>query len=134
MSKKFKAGDQVRVLRHRNFYGEDVPNYGIERGSVVTLCERDDSMVGGGFETFAVEDLGDGFRWLIRTDDIELANPSPVRTVSRREIVPGTYGIVRVFEDETVHVACARKHTPAELRDAARIFTEIADALEEGGA
>lgn len=59
------------------------------------------------------------------------ATPSPVRTVTRREIVPGTYDIINVFPDGRVDANC---NTPAEMREAARIFNEIADALDEVGA
>lgn len=64
---------------------------------------------------------------------------SPVRTVTRKEIVPGTYGPVRVdrLEGNLVQTSIfptksglATWFDAADLREAARIFTELADALE----
>lgn len=64
---------------------------------------------------------------------------SPVRTVTRREIVPGGYGIVSVGR-----TAASFKKVPvgieylfygaAELREAAHLFTQIAEVLEEQAA
>lgn len=56
----------------------------------------------------------------------------PVRTVTRKEIVPGDYGIVKVTTNPHVWVSIGvfREQTPAELRAAAATLTEIADALE----
>lgn len=60
----------------------------------------------------------------------------PVRTVTRKEIVPGKFGLVRVIEGypDGMHVDLVRSLTltdPAELRVAIATLTEIADALEE---
>ena len=55
----------------------------------------------------------------------------PVRTVTRKEIVPGCYGIVHVAT--TGHVGInTYSRNPAELRAAAATLIEIADALEDG--
>lgn len=62
------------------------------------------------------------------------ATASPVRTATRKEIAPGTYGVVEVVwaRSRTVEVGLLDTVLVAsELRDAARIFTELADALEE---
>lgn len=75
-------------------------------------------------------------------DRIELVTPadSPataIRTVTRREIVPGTYGAIEldsVSPDgssvfvETAHVSMGA----SDLRAAAKLFNEIADVLEDG--
>lgn len=55
---------------------------------------------------------------------------SPIRSVTRREIVPGRYGIVTLWPDGDVAVRCD-KHSPSELREAAHIFNQIAEVLEE---
>lgn len=59
----------------------------------------------------------------------------PVLTVTRREIVPGTYGCVEVdvhsFGMNVVADFSGGKCTPEELREAARIFNQIAEALED---
>lgn len=75
----------------------------------------------------------------------EPAAPSPVRTVTRKEIVPGTYGRVRIFASKfpdrqhvALSLALSNDRFPAgngevldiaELRAAAKVFTDIADAL-----
>lgn len=65
---------------------------------------------------------------------------SPVRTVTRREIVPGTYGLVVVSGGPDqgggpfVRVVLGREAFDAsELRAAAKVFTDLADALDEQG-
>ena len=58
----------------------------------------------------------------------------PVRTVTRKEIVPGTYGYVTTSgpNDAGVRITFpAARLNAAELRAAAAILTEIADALDE---
>lgn len=68
---------------------------------------------------------------------------SPVRTVTRKEIVLGEYGRVRVFNvfaGKKVGVRLIPLENSGniadldanELRHAAAIFTQLADALEEG--
>lgn len=61
---------------------------------------------------------------------------SPIRTVTRKEIVHGTYGGVVIHEDNingkpTPFVKFYAQPSADELRAAARIFNEIADALTE---
>jgi hypothetical protein len=56
---------------------------------------------------------------------------SPIRTFTRREIVPGEYldGGLEIFDDGSVIV---RDWTATTLlRSAARLFNEIADVLDE---
>lgn len=53
----------------------------------------------------------------------------PIRT--RRVIVPGVYGIVRVFKDGAVFVDAMPAPSPASLRKAAHLFNQIAEVLEE---
>lgn len=62
---------------------------------------------------------------------------SPVRTVTRKEIVPGVYDIISVPEGPhpigrvLIHMdRSSRGATPSELRAAAATMTELADALE----
>lgn len=64
------------------------------------------------------------------------APTGPVRTVTRKEIVPGKFGLVRVIEGhpDGMHVDLVRSLTltdDTELRAAIATLTEIADALEE---
>lgn len=61
-------------------------------------------------------------------------NQSPIKTV--KQIVGGLYGIIGVSVDRegNVCVEVAKDFTKAsELRDAAKVFTELADALDEQG-
>ena len=62
--------------------------------------------------------------------------PGPVRSVTRKEIVPGQYGIVRVFARDNEWLPLRVEmpslgYTADELRAAAATLTEIADALGE---
>jgi len=57
--------------------------------------------------------------------------PSPVRTVTRKEIVPGEYGVVRVYHDESIlSVAMDFGLSIAAIDQAIQTLTEIRDALE----
>lgn len=58
----------------------------------------------------------------------------PVRTVTRKEIVSGQYGIVKVDADRPTgnpRIIVSAVPTASELRAAIATLTEIADALEE---
>jgi hypothetical protein len=71
---------------------------------------------------------------------IDPPNAGPVRTVTRKEIVPGTYGRIEVLDstNDGAQVRIDGPHpvsphlwlTPVELRAAASTLIEIADALE----
>lgn len=79
-------------------------------------------------------DNGYGNIGLFHYNDFELANDnSPVRTVTRREIVPGVYGTVTVSQTYCgEYKYCIEPYATADqLRSAARIFNEIADVLDE---
>jgi hypothetical protein len=62
-------------------------------------------------------------------DIVAEANTGPVRTVTRKEIVPGEYGKLLIFDDGSASVT-DWTDTRA-LRDAARVFIGMADALDE---
>lgn len=53
----------------------------------------------------------------------------PVRTVTRKEIMPGDYGDVCV--SRTGSITCVTTRDPVRIRAAIATLTEIADALEE---
>ena len=84
---------------------------------------------------------GYGGVWLKETETytsaslIELANPAPptIRTITRREVVPGQYGIVEVGVGATVGVTFD-PHTANDLREAAHLFLQIAEVLDEQAA
>ena len=118
---KFRVGDKVR------FVGVDgaIPKGGtygawhVGGEYMVSYCTS---------ETLGVEadDTGGSNGWFARY--FELAHTSPVRTVTRREIVPGGYGGVTLFSDMS---ACVSRMDANAAREAARIFNEIADVLDE---
>lgn len=61
---------------------------------------------------------------------------SPVRTVTRKEIEPGTYGYVEIGGATSRHADVAVRsamYSASELRAAAKVFTDLADALDEQG-
>ena len=66
--------------------------------------------------------------------EAELAPTGPVRTVTRKEIVPGVYGNVIVWNDGSGDVSVINMRTATELRAVIATLTEIADALEGGAA
>jgi hypothetical protein len=113
---KFKVGDRVRVVD--------------ESGATAWARVGDEYDVrdirpGLGGELLVVDIDGRG----MYSHRFELATPSPVRAVTRREIVPGVYGLVTVWDSGYVTTDNLRQ--PSDLREVARIFNEIADALDE---
>lgn len=107
---KFKVGDRVRD------------------------CDGDEATVLTVFGDRHVEVEWCGYeglrgKWLQSHFEL-VSTPGPVRTVTRREIVPGRYGIVTITDFGDINIVSSRK--PEELREAARIFTEIADVLDDG--
>ena len=129
---KFKVGDRVRVLRHRNSFGDDLDSEII--GNVYTIdYVMDDVGVGEAWTAWSLKDTN----WWVRSGDIELANDNSLtRSITRREIVPGMYGVIRIDLGVRGQVLDLWKANPnsEELRDAARIFNEIADVLDEQSA
>lgn len=57
----------------------------------------------------------------------------PVRTVTRREVVDGNYGIVHValYDETRVQVSIGGCANANELRSAAMILSQIAEALDD---
>lgn len=134
---KFKVGDRVRVVRHRAFSGNDVSDASGLVGKIITLGKTHRDLESDLFETFSVVDAGPAAGWLIRSDDIESAIDSgPIRTVTRREIVPGVYGDVTVerIPFEGLEISYKSYGNAHKLREAAHIFNQIAEALEEQAA
>lgn len=81
----------------------------------------------------------DGTNYSNRDDDLisewlpweTIDYKSPIRTVKRREIVAGKYGIVTIKECGFIHINTMG--TPDNLREAAHILNQIAEVLEENG-
>lgn len=119
---KFKAGDKVR-LRDGESYGN-------------LLTEGREFIVGHVDDQYIwFPDGPDGPWKASRFELVEDApsNPSPVRKVTRTEIVPGDYDGVQVTDEAPLGLFIEyRKYADlTNLRAAARIFNEIADALEQ---
>lgn len=127
---KFKAGDRVRCITKNwgNCYYEPDKIYTVKRvrydGHIVT--DADGAGNGeNGWDDYNFE--------LVSQSPIR----SPIREVTKREIVPGWYagifvqppdkGTVRLFVN-------TRTFKPTELRAAAKLFNEIADVLDENSA
>ena len=82
----------------------------------------------GGF-TYAEDGSSHVTKRVVPEDLIAEWQEGPVRTVTRKEIVPGCYGIVCVSVSGAGILGYSRD--PAVLRAAAATLIEIADALEE---
>jgi hypothetical protein len=83
-----------------------------------------------GIDGLFEDDEGDRFAWSSATFKVvSRAVQGPVRTVTRKEIVPGVYGKVQVFG--SLNVSTELMQGAAELRAAISTLTQIADALED---
>lgn len=60
------------------------------------------------------------------------SSESPIREVTRRELVAGKYGVVYISSANEIGIA-SRKHTPEQLREAAHTLNQIAEYLESEG-
>lgn len=58
--------------------------------------------------------------------------PSPIRTVTRREIVAGNYGLIQIFDNGCMYIE-TDSYTADQCREAAHILNQIAEVLEENG-
>lgn len=120
---KFKVGDRVRVLT-----GHDMEDFGARDGDTGTV-EEDDS------ECPFVRLDGCREEQVVAFNDeyLEFDVASPIRTVTRREIVPGTYGGVTVerIPFAGIEIKYSGYGNVHNLREAARLFNDIADVLDE---
>lgn len=125
---KFKVGDRVRRITRDNPGSKTRMNVGDE-GEVIALDTIDWISVAG------YEKLGGQNPIYFELVSPEPA-PSPIRTITRREIVPGVYGIVDVgsvgISGAKVPVVVDEGFVTApDLRAAATLFNELADVLDE---
>ena len=120
---KFKVGDRVRRVSKSEFPSEF--------GSV-----GDEFTVTGFYTPDSLQLSSDDRRHLNGAicSAFELVTPAgPVREVTRKEIVPGTYGVVDTSEATADGVRIkfpAARCSATELREAATVFNQLADALE----
>lgn len=114
---KFKVGDRVHT--HGGYTFD--PGIG-----TINAIDR-------GVYEVAVDGIGD--EWNYYEKELRLVTPAAnpaIRTVTRREIVPGEYNGVTVDLDAGLHISLEWCFTQSEdLREAARLFNEIADVLDE---
>lgn len=119
-----KLGDTVKLVSCFEMYRDDIGcDYIVGQTSVFPKGEVD-----GCGESF---DLSNPHGWRL----VSRAKPTgPVRTVTRKEIVPGTYGKVKVdlYDDGSPLLRLDFPKSIAEIRAAIATLTEIADALEGG--
>ena len=122
---KFKVGDRVRVLA-----GHGMEDFGAVDGDMGTVDENNS------FCPFVKLD-GDreSYRVVAFHEDYlaPLTTPSAIRTVTRREIVPGSYGTVSITQSSCgeFRYFIEPYATAEQLREAARLFNYIAEVLDE---
>lgn len=117
-TQKFKVGDRVVCL------SDSFANCELSAGKEYTVLKMNYNDV-----------HLDGVRSSWLASRFALVVPtSPIRTVTKREIVPGRYGDVTIEHWHTpgyVTLATDHIYDAVRLREAARIFYEIADVLDE---
>lgn len=107
--------------------------HGFNKGSKITLVKRlpDD---GGPFagEWDAVS--SSGYEGLIAEKDFRSVVEGPVRTVTRQEIIPGTYDGVTIHDpgSKYVRVVVNEAMDHEALTRAAAVLTALAEALRDG--
>ncbi|QKC99156.1 hypothetical protein [Mesorhizobium sp. NZP2298] len=121
---KFKIGDMV-VPKDGSYIGNTAGSpYNLPRKPMLVISYLDDTcmkVLAGANESPPVNP---------KCFDFATA-AGPVRTVTRKEIVSGVYGIVSVAPDGTPMLTPKlRKYTTAEMRAAANIINELADFLD----
>lgn len=126
MGAKFKVGDSVRVVAD------------CSRGIARTYLIGQEFTIGqaegmwGGEQAWSLVP-SNGYRW--KESELELIPASPIRTVSRREIVPGVYGATEVGDEFVRTTVWLYGDTTADdLREAAHLFNQLAEVLEENAA
>lgn len=122
MVSKYKVGDEFIAKRNIGDFFTKGRTYTIQ-----SLGWREDSY-------FLNDDDGRTrhgalLDWLEEKFDPVAATPSAIRTVTRREIVPGTYGGLHLYDDFS---ASMFDWSDADAcRKAANLFNQLAEVLEE---
>jgi len=123
---KFNVGDRVNYVR-----GTAAEFYNKIGGREITADGRgiytfDD---GGCIDV----ESGDKHRGNYELELVTPATASPIRTVTKREIIAGTYGIVTISAPKRISIF-NDTYGPVALRAAAQTLIEIADYLDENNA
>lgn len=117
---KFNVNDKVRYLT-KGFYGHIGTVVGISEGGLIKVDTHGEYGV-------CYENASD------------LEHVGPIRTVTRREIVPGVYGNLDIssFSRSKVFVGlkteCGNRYVymnATELREAAHVLNQLAEVLED---
>lgn len=127
MANKFKVGDRVRATRRvegQFTLGREYTVRYVAEHSLGVMADDKGCPNGWGMDYFEL---------------VQPAAPSAIRTVTRREIVRGVYGAVRLtgeMADDGSTCVCIDNEfmTPDELREAAHLFNQLAEVLEENAA
>jgi hypothetical protein len=124
MEYKFKAGQKVRIL--------EVESLGLRSawaGRELTLKKHDDA----GWDEPGWSTVERDCHYRFRESEMELIQDSPVRTVTRQEIIPGTYDGVKVGErmPNEVWVGLSGCMNADQLERAAAVLTALAGALRD---
>lgn len=123
----FSIGQRVKIkndapeIDGQFTHGKDYIVRSMTENGIRTEVEKDDS--------------GNKNGWL--TEFFIASQPSPIRTVMRRDIVAGIYGSIvvdEVFCDSIRYIIHEDANgTAEELREAAHILNQIAEVLEDNG-
>lgn len=128
----YKAGQTVEVVTDKNW------SDGFHNGARITL-ERlipEGEAFRGEWDAVA----SNGVKGIIGERNFRAVSEGPVRTetVTKRHIVPGVYGILRVYEHDGEHVSievvdhndCPVWADASQLRELARVALELAEYLD----
>lgn len=66
----------------------------------------------------------------IDNNNIKPIEVGPIRTVARREIVPGNYGLIQMLDNGCMYIE-TDTYTADQCREAAHVLNQIAEALED---
>lgn len=103
-----------------------------------TVLKKDGSNFSHGKKTATVEKIDHIGVWFEETrtqlcsDKLVKYSPSPIRTVTRREIVAGNYGLIQIFDNGCMYIE-TDSYTSEQCREAAHLLNQIAEVLEENG-
>lgn len=116
---KFKVGDEVRRINY---------NHGSLKLGQVGRVRNTDST--------GVQIVGECDDFWHQDENLELVSEGPVRTVTRREVFEGKYGIVRVdrHRDQiVVTISPEDGHQPTgdDLRSATMVLSQLAEWRDE---
>lgn len=118
---KFNVGDRVRLKDD----GAEVDGH-FSHGNEYTVVRVSGNGLG------VEKDDSGYYNWWFAEYFEPTAQSTPIRTVTRKEIVAGNYGAVAITKSNKIMIAAAN-YTAEQLREAAHILNQIAEVLEENG-